>query len=310
MGNHCSKKEDLGSIGSQHSCELDRNRCRARSWPDFSLAEECSLCTPNITEGGRLNLQHHLFREMFGGPNHSGVTEEQLKKGLTVLDIGCGTGIWLAEMQRDFPNGKYYGVDIVTTAWAETFKDLSSDSISLSQGNVLERLPFEDNTFDYVHQQMLVLGVPAEKWPHVVSEICRVVKPGGVVDLVEISAVLSSHEPQNKREIEMWEILVKLFSARGINLRITENLAGFVKNEGRFGQVVEHQKEAPVGWGGTVGELWRVDCTKVFLGVKPFVTAALGISGETWEANVESYFDDAAVSKTYINVIRVNAVKK
>ncbi|KAI8803287.1 hypothetical protein BJ742DRAFT_830045 [Cladochytrium replicatum] len=46
--------------------------------------------------------------------------------------------------------------------------------MTLLHGNVLEKLPFGDNTFDYVHQELLAFGIPEAKWPLVISEIDRV----------------------------------------------------------------------------------------------------------------------------------------
>ncbi|KAI8805499.1 S-adenosyl-L-methionine-dependent methyltransferase [Cladochytrium replicatum] len=228
MGNLCSRTEESSHTpavvdaavaanwtapDATHSANEDGRTFHSEKNAPYVLPDD-------VKEGSRLNLQHHLFRATFGGPNYSGITKEKLEKGLSVLDVGCGTGIWLAEMHRDFPSGRYYGVDIAKTAWAETFKDISEGSIKLLQGNVLERLPFEDNTFDYVHQQLLVLAVPEPKWPVVVSELCRVLKPGGILDLVEVNAVYDNQETPSKRVTQFWQTVTELFKARGINLRI------------------------------------------------------------------------------------------
>ncbi|KAJ3054550.1 hypothetical protein HK097_001528 [Rhizophlyctis rosea] len=47
-------------------------------------------------------------------------------------------------------------------------------------------LPFEDGTFDYVHMRLLNLGLHKDFWPTLISEITRVVKPGGHLELMEI----------------------------------------------------------------------------------------------------------------------------
>ncbi|KAI8799881.1 S-adenosyl-L-methionine-dependent methyltransferase [Cladochytrium replicatum] len=309
MGNLCSTTEDpnrnaaLDASAAANWIATSADQDGGRT---FHAEKKAPYVLPaDLLEGSRLNLQHHLFREMFGGPNYSGVTEEQLKKGLRVLDIGCGTGIWLAEMHRDFPNGTYFGVDLITTQWAETFKDLSENKIALMQANVLERLPFEDDSFDYVHQRMLVSGIPVAKWPHVISEIARVLKPGGVADLTELGGEFLSHEPKNQRDRDMWKFILELFNARGIDLKIPENLGKMVRNEAQFEKVQELRKEAPIGWGGYVGELWKVDMRMVFMAVQPFVAAALGISAKDWEDRVDAYFEDAGASRMYTEFVSV-----
>ncbi|KAI7872879.1 hypothetical protein BDF14DRAFT_1877338 [Spinellus fusiger] len=37
------------------------------------------------------------------------------KEGTMVLDIGYGSGSWLMEMNKEFPDAKYVGVDISGT---------------------------------------------------------------------------------------------------------------------------------------------------------------------------------------------------
>ncbi|KAI8806569.1 S-adenosyl-L-methionine-dependent methyltransferase [Cladochytrium replicatum] len=265
----------------------------------------------DVLEGSRLNLQHHLIREMFGGPNYSGVTKEQLEKGLKVLDVGCGTGIWLAEMRRDFPHGDYFGVDISSTAWAETFKKLSDDNITLVQGNVLERLPFDDNTFDYVHQQAMVLAVPETQWSHVISELYRVLKPGGVLDIMEGDAAFSYYGNPGKLVTNLQRLMSESFKARGINNKIAKEMMRFVLQDGRFYNIVHQEKRSAVGWpeGDLIGSLWADDIRKGMMGLKPFATAALGIPPDQWEPTIEAFMKDSAESKAYLPAIRITACK-
>ncbi|KAI8808815.1 hypothetical protein BJ742DRAFT_261191 [Cladochytrium replicatum] len=78
-----------------------------------------------------------------------------------------------------------------------TFQDASgTGKIHLLEGNVMQRTPFEDNIFDYVHQQYLVLGLPEAAWPAVIFELCRVLKPGGYLDLVDWTESRSGKVPK------------------------------------------------------------------------------------------------------------------
>ncbi|KAI8808773.1 S-adenosyl-L-methionine-dependent methyltransferase [Cladochytrium replicatum] len=174
----------------------------------------------DVKEGARHNLMHHLVRALWGGPNFVGITDVDLKRGLKILDVGCGSGIWLAEMHRDYPNGEYFGVDLNTSEFAKAFQNIADQKITFVQGNVLERLPFEDNTFDYVHQQRLVLAIPERLWRPVLEELSRVLKPGGVLDIVEIDPMPQHHGSPSKLQMDREELSFKMFMARGINIRI------------------------------------------------------------------------------------------
>ncbi|KAI0803292.1 hypothetical protein BC629DRAFT_118131 [Irpex lacteus] len=99
------------------------------------------------------------------------------------LDLGCGLGDWPVDSARLWPNSTY----CTTYKWVH--------------GNFLEKLPFNDNEFDYVHISAMAFCVPEDKWhsvydvssthfpinplpdaPTISQEICRVLKPNGYVE--------------------------------------------------------------------------------------------------------------------------------
>lgn len=52
-------------------------------------------------------------------------------------------------------------------------------------GNVLEGLPYPDNTFDFVHMRLFVFGLREIEWPKAIKEVLRVTKPGGFIQFIE-----------------------------------------------------------------------------------------------------------------------------
>ncbi|KAG1152477.1 hypothetical protein G6F37_004191 [Rhizopus arrhizus] len=133
-------------------------------------------------EQKRLTGQHFLFKEFFEGNICRSVREAlDFEKGISVLDVGCGSGVWIMDMINDYPNCTYHGCDIVDT----TNKILKADQFTYNYGNVLVGLPYEDNTFDFVHMRFFALALRKEEWPIALKEAMRVVKPGGRIQLTE-----------------------------------------------------------------------------------------------------------------------------
>ncbi|KAG1047860.1 hypothetical protein G6F43_009718 [Rhizopus delemar] len=133
-------------------------------------------------EQKRLTGQHFLFKEFFEGNISSSVRQTlDFEKGISVLDVGCGSGVWIMDMINDYPNCTCHGCDIVDT----TNKILKADQFTYSYGNVLVGLPYEDNTFDFVHMRFFALALRKEEWPIALKEAIRVVKPGGIIQLTE-----------------------------------------------------------------------------------------------------------------------------
>ncbi|KAG0789374.1 hypothetical protein G6F57_004256 [Rhizopus arrhizus] len=133
-------------------------------------------------EQRRLTGQHFAYKELFGGNLLSSVCNSlDFEKGISVLDIGCGSGVWIMDMINDYPNCTYHGCDIADT----TNKVLKISQFTYNHGNVVKGLPYEDNTFDFVHMRFFIFALRAEEWPIAIKEAIRVVKPGGMVQFYE-----------------------------------------------------------------------------------------------------------------------------
>jgi len=119
-------------------------------------------------------------------------------EGQTVLDLGCGTGrdVFTAA-QFVGPTGKVIGVDLtdsqleVARRHAPALKEeflLSDDAIRFEKGALedLASIGIEDNSVDIVTSNC-VLNLSADK-PKAISEIIRVLKPGGELFFSDVFA--------------------------------------------------------------------------------------------------------------------------
>jgi ubiquinone/menaquinone biosynthesis C-methylase UbiE len=96
-------------------------------------------------------------------------------------DVGCGTGRWVIEMARTFPGAQVVGLDIEPPQSGQ----ILPPNARFVQANLLDGLPFADRSFDFTHQRLMVLAIPAAHWSAVVGELVRVTHPGGWVELLE-----------------------------------------------------------------------------------------------------------------------------
>ena len=91
----------------------------------------------------------------------------------------CGVGSWSFDMATEYPNAKITGIDISPIRPSQ----VKPDNFTFIQANILDGLPFEDNTFDYVFQRLLSAAITRDKWPFVINELTRVLKPGGYLEV-------------------------------------------------------------------------------------------------------------------------------
>jgi ubiquinone/menaquinone biosynthesis C-methylase UbiE len=100
--------------------------------------------------------------------------------GRRVLDVGCGKGRFARVFQQQEPQAELWGLDI-----SEEMLTYVPAGIHTRAGSMTE-LPFPDAFFDGAYAtESLEHAVEIEK---AVAEICRVVKPGGRIAIIDKNA--------------------------------------------------------------------------------------------------------------------------
>jgi SAM-dependent methyltransferase len=102
----------------------------------------------------------------FNSNYHAPVTK-MLEEGITVLDSGCGPATWTLEMGKTYSASKFHGIDI-TGVFPDT---IMPANVEFAIGNIAKTLPYPDNTFDYIHQRLLIAGLTNDNWESVCSTL-------------------------------------------------------------------------------------------------------------------------------------------
>jgi len=109
-----------------------------------------------------------------------------------ILDAGCGKGRIAKELLSRNPSVEIWGVDI-----SDTMLSYVPPNVKTKQGSLLN-LPFDDGYFDYVYSvEALEHAINPEA---AIKELCRVLKPGGHILVVDKNV-----KHQGALEIEAWE---------------------------------------------------------------------------------------------------------
>jgi ubiquinone/menaquinone biosynthesis C-methylase UbiE len=106
-----------------------------------------------------------------------------------VLDVGCGTGRALYQMQLAHPEHQYSGVDLSPFYIERAGELLAQKNVALSVGNA-EKLAFPDASYDAITSVFLFHELPKRARRNVLAEMRRVLEPGGLL-VLEDSAQLN-----------------------------------------------------------------------------------------------------------------------
>lgn len=104
-----------------------------------------------------------------------------LETGESVLDVGCGTGtLAIAAKRRVGSAGKVYGIDASPEMIARARKKAAKAASDVNFENAfVEDLPFANASFDVVLCTTMLHHLPEKARRQCLSEVGRVLKPGG-----------------------------------------------------------------------------------------------------------------------------------
>lgn len=100
-------------------------------------------------------------------------------------------------MATEYPNSEFTGIDM-----SDVFpNNIRPANVTFQIANVLEPLPFEDDTFDFVNFSLFILALKKDQWIPVMKEVKRILKPGGLYHSREASMLVKWVERKIKYKL-------------------------------------------------------------------------------------------------------------
>jgi len=123
-------------------------------------------------------------------PPEQMIDRSGIKKGMNVLDLGCGSGAFTTYVARTVgPAGKVNALDIQPEMLKQLENKLSRpenkdlNNIKLIRGNAYE-LPFDDGALDLVYMVTVLQEIPDRN--KALAEVKRVLRRGGYLAVTEL----------------------------------------------------------------------------------------------------------------------------
>ena len=155
-----------------------------------------------------------------------------LQPEMRLLDLGCGPGTITVGLSAAVGTGEVHGIDMEGSQieLAQSAAQAGSlANVTFHVGNALS-LPFEDDFFDVVHAHAVIMHIPDTAG--VLSEVKRVLKPGGMFATRDLIGESSFIEPGSEGLREAWTVFTNLMRGNGGHPEIGKEMKGILLDAG------------------------------------------------------------------------------
>ncbi|KAF7188348.1 putative methyltransferase C1B3.06c [Pseudocercospora fuligena] len=219
------------------------------------------------------------------------ISKAQSNPHLKLLDCGAGPGTITASFSKYMPSGQIIATDLSEDVMAQARAHATSQGITnmTCQAASIYDLPFEDESFDIVHaQQVLVhLDDPVKA----IEEMLRVCKSDGIVALRESDMRMWCFYPETKELVAFHKLIQAVMQSSGGAPDTGVRLVSLVMEAG----VKRERIEASMGtwcystpeersvWGGTFVSRLRGEDMKTKAGRLGYEESELESMAKGWE---------------------------
>ncbi|ORZ03281.1 S-adenosyl-L-methionine-dependent methyltransferase [Syncephalastrum racemosum] len=234
----------------------------------------------DFEEMDRLIGQHFAIKTLFDGENIYGKGKSllNLEKGAKILDIACGPGTWLMDVATEYPNCECVGVDMV-----DVFPtDIRPSNVKFQVGDVMQRLPFEDDTFDFIHVRLMLVALKKEEWEPMLREVLRVLKPGGCAQSVEAGMLENGNAFVLKAGFAFRDMML----AKGQHAYAASDINNLMSAAG-FDVVEYERRDIVLSKRDQLTREFHWDLLNIFSTAQPVIQPALGITAEEYPQFIE-----------------------
>ncbi|CAG8570394.1 15617_t:CDS:2 [Dentiscutata erythropus] len=232
----------------------------------------------------RLQKQHWFFKRIWQS-NYSAPIEEKLRAGVKVLDIGYDDHLFISSFNMELANVKFL------------------------KANILDGLPFLDDSFDFVHMGLLVTAFTAtELKEKVFPEIIRITKQGGWIEFMESDIQYLNEGPTTAR---LTNALTSFMKSKGILEPLNTYIPQSIEDNEKIQKGIQtEEKTCFVGkWAGDLGRMAVEDIANGWTAIKAPLSKAMKMKSQEYDELVATFSKEVEQNRTYFKTWRFVAQK-
>ncbi|CAG8564055.1 14914_t:CDS:2 [Cetraspora pellucida] len=255
--------------------------------------------------GDRLALQHNIFKYIWQS-NFSAPVNEKLETGAKVLDFGCGTATWLIDLSSQYPKSSFFGVEKPSSV----LRDLTPSTpqnVSIQYCDLLSKLPFEDETFDFIYIRFMASVIPDNNFKEVINELVRVLKTDGYMEIMDVDAQGGNEGMLTQ---EFMSSVRSYYKSVGINPTITATLEPLFRSKSHLASITTERQCYPIGnWDNPIGEIALENLLMVLKQIKSHLASYMKLNEDEYDMKLFNIKEEVNIFQTYWNSVRVYGKK-
>ncbi|KAK4465270.1 S-adenosyl-L-methionine-dependent methyltransferase [Cladorrhinum samala] len=225
--------------GDNQTVPVDNTYCEViihnnREFQRYAVENSIYFAPVDEDEVERLVYQHQVFNMMF----ENRLIFPPIQRPRRILECGSGSGAWAIEVAEEYPECEVIGIDINPYPVPEDIPP----NLDFQVDDLNSPSTFPSNYFDLVNSRMMAAGIHGNRWSNYMSDILRVLRPGGWCQMVEIyfNAQSDNGTLTENHALQMWsqnymQSLQPYKDPRApLRLQSLMTQAGFVEVESRL----------------------------------------------------------------------------
>ncbi|KAF1805449.1 hypothetical protein V8B55DRAFT_1380743 [Mucor lusitanicus] len=214
-----------------------------------------------------------------------------------VLDVACGSGVWVLEMATEYPQSEFYGIDA-----ACIFPNcIKPPNTTFQQHDLLDKdgFPYPDEYFDYIHMRLVYNCFSTVDLKFVLAEINRVLKPGGYVEIRDIDPTIKHPGPITEKTFS--DFAVRMAQLNAVDVTWTPHICDILASQGELTDIY-HQKVS-VGFGieGPIAVSIENSICDAIKSYKKFFMEAYDLASDECDERIDEIIQESKSYRSFFN---------
>ncbi|KAK4518702.1 uncharacterized protein ATC70_008924 [Mucor velutinosus] len=214
-----------------------------------------------------------------------------------VLDVACGSGVWVLEMATEYPHSEFYGIDA-----ACIFPNcIKPPNTTFQQHDLLDKngFPYPDEYFEYIHMRLVYNCFSTVDLKFVLAEINRVLKPGGYVEIRDIDPTIKHPGPIAEKVFS--DFAVRMAQLNAVDVTWTPHICEVLASQGELTDIY-HQKVS-VGFGveGPIAVSVENSICDAIRSYKKFFMEAYDLSSHECDERIDEVIHESRIYRSFFN---------